>query len=550
MLRNGSLARASALAAALAAMSPLAVSAQYDDVPPPSAYALEDVTLVRADGERLEGVTVVVRGSMIEALARGATIPADAERLEGEGLWVYPGFVDGEGDADVEFPSPEIDRSEVELWNAPRSLQGFMPARRVVSHLTATGEDLDDQRRAGIVAAAVHPEGAMMPGRGAVLLYRINADRPEELVVQADLAPKFELRGARGVYPATLFGVMAFFRQSLEDARYRAQVAQAHARDPEGMTTPSYDPDYEVLREVVNGGTVYFAADEAADIMRVLGLADEYGFRPVIVGGAEAWQVADELRRRGVGVLVDTDFPEPQRWDPDAEEETALDAAAEREKRDVEARYANAGRLAAAGVTFALTSGGSGEILEGARKAVAHGLDADAALGALTSTPATLFGIPHVTRIEAGLPATFVVATGPLFDEETEIAYTFVEGRKEDGSESGPAPGDADEAVDVAGSWDLELDSQGQRMSATMVLEQDGATFTGTMTAEGTELKIEDGVINGNEISMVAVLDQGGQRVEFKIEGTVDGDRAEGTTDSPMGTSRWTGKRTGPGGAR
>ncbi len=532
---------------------PVGAAGQYETVPRPASYALQNVTVVQADGRRQEGMTVVVRGSLIEAVGRNVTVPADAELLEGDSLVVYPGLVDGHGRADVEFPEVEVDRREIESWNAPRELKGFMPARRVVAHLASDGEDVAGVRKAGIVAGAIHPTDGMMAGRGALLLFRADANRPEELVIDGDLGPTFTFRGGQGVYPGTLFGVTAFIRQAFEDARYHGNVAQAYGRDPERLTTPSYDPDYAVLRAVLDGSIpVYFAADDAAGIMRVLRLADEYGFRPIILGGDEAWKVADELKRRNVPVLVAVDFDKPRQWDPDAEEsEEPLDAAALREKEAVEDRYANAGRLADAGVRFALTSGGSGEMLEGARKAVAYGLDENAALAAMTATPAALFGIPEVVRLEPGFPATFMVTTGPLFDEETRVAHTFVEGYREEGAKPSAAAGSAEDAVSLAGSWDMTIDAGGEVIRATLTVEQDGATFEGSLSMQGQSLVVKDGTINGNEIAMTAVMDQGGQTMDIKITGTVDGDRASGEADAgPLGIARWTARRTGPGGAR
>lgn len=531
---------------------PVSAAAQYETVPAPAAYAIQDVTVTHADGRQVEGVTIVVRGSLIESMGPGVSVPPDAELLEGDSLMVYPGLVDGHGKADHEFPDPEIERSEVELWNAPRELQGFMPARRVVAHLTADGSDVADQRKAGIVAGAVHPTSGMMAGRGVLLLYRPDAPRPDDLVVDPELGPTFTFRGGRGVYPGTLFGVTAFIRQAFEDARHRGLVAAAHARDPEAMTTPSFDPDYAVLREVLDGDLpVYFEANDAAGILRVLGLADEYGFRPIILGGAEAWKVADELRRRNVPVLVSTDFEEPRRWDPEADTVAIPDAAAVRERDEHEDRYANAGRLATAGVRFALTSGGTGKILEGARKAVEYGLDETAALQAMTSTPAELFDIPHVGRIGERLPATFVVTTGPLFGEDTRVAYTFVEGHREEGAAPGPAAGSAEDAVEFGGEWDMTIDADGQTLRATLTIVQDGATFTGSLRMDDQTMPIRDGVIDGNEISMVAIMEQGGQTLEIEITGTVDGDTASGEAEAgPMGVARWTATRTGPGGAR
>lgn len=537
---------------ALGLSVPVGAAGQYESVPRPAAYALENVTLVRADGRAIPGTTLVIRGPRVEAMGRDVSIPADAERLEGDSLWVYPGFVDGAGDVDYEFPQPDIDRSRVEIWNAPRILQGFMPARRVVAHLTEDGADLARQRRAGIVAGAVHPEGGMMPGRGALLLYRPDAATPERLVVEPTLGPTFTLRGGSGVYPATLFGVMAFVRQAFEDAAHRGQRAEAYASDPTGMTAPLYDPDYAVLREAMEGDVpVYFEADAAADILRVIGLADEYGFRPVIMGGAEAWKVADELERRSIPVLVSTDFGEPRRWAPDEDAGEALDAAAAREKMEFEDRYANAGRLAEAGVAFALTSGGRGEVLEGARKAVEYGLDERAALSAMTATPAALFGIPQVARLGEGLPATFVVTTGPLFDAEAKVAYTLVEGYVEKGAEEGAEAGSAEDAVAFDGVWEMSINADGEEMTGILTVEQEGATFTGTLDLQGQTLPLREGVIDGSEISVIAVMEQGGETLDVKITGTVEGDEASGEADAgPLGAARWEAKRTGPGGAR
>ena len=548
------LARGSVLALLLSVglAVPAGVAAQYETVPRPAAYALQNVTVVQADGRRTPGVTVVVRGELIEAMGRDVAVPADAELLEGDSLVIYPGLVDGYGDADFEFPQTEIERDEVEIWNAPRELQGFMPARRVAAHLTADGEDVADQRKAGIVAGAVHPTGAMMAGRGALLMSRPDAVRPSQLVIDPTLGPTLAFRGGRGVYPGTLFGVTAFIRQAFEDARHRAALAEAYASNPNQLTTPAHDPDYAVLSEVLAGDVpVYFEANEAALILRALSLSEEYGFRLVILGGGEAWKVADELKRRDVPVLVSVDFQEPRRWDPDAEAAEPLDAATLREKREFEDRYANAGRLADAGVMFALTSGGTGEILDGARKAVEYGLAEDAALAAVTRTPAQLFGVPQIPRLEPGLPATFLVATGPLFDDDTDVAYTFVEGYKEEGAKPKAAAGSAEDAAAFGGVWDMTIDADGQLLRATLNVEQEGAGFTGSMNMEGQSMELRDGVINGNEISATAVMEQGGQTMEIDITGTVEGDEASGEADAgPLGVARWTAKRTGPGGAR
>lgn len=190
-------------------------------------------------------------------------------------------------------------------------------------------------------------------------------------------------------------------------------------------------------------------------------------------------------------------------------------------------------------------------MLEGARTAVAHGLAPEAALAAMTRTPAELFGIPHVPRLEPGLPATFIVTTGPLFDEDARVAYTFVEGLKEDGAKPGGAAGEAAEAASFDGEWAITLHAEDRILRGTLTIEQDGATFTGTLELEETTMRVRDGRIDGAEITAVALMRQGDETVEVEIEGTVRGDEATGQADAgPLGVTRWTARRQTPGGAR
>jgi hypothetical protein len=530
------------------------LAAQHNEPPPPAAYALQGVTVVQADGSMLAGVNVVIRGGMIEAMGADLAIPADAELLAGDSLYIYPGIVDAQGEAEFEFPEIEVDRSEIASWDPPRNAQGFMPHRRVVDYLTETGPGLAEQRKSGVVAAAVLAGDRMLPGSGTVLVFRKDAEVPGALVAHPVLGQTASLRGAQGVYPGTLFGVMAFYRQTFEDARHQQAHIQAYDRNPQGVTPPTWDPDLQAVRDMMAGSTpVFFAADFGRDIQKILGLAEEYGFRPVIVGGDEAWKVADEIEAANVPVLVSLDFPKPERWKPAEDEEEAepgngngddLDAAAQREKQELEDLYSNAGRLADAGVTFALTSGGGeADMLEGARKAIEYGLSEQDALRALTSTPASLLGIGYVVQIQSGMSATFVVTDGPLFDEETAISYTFVEGAMEKGKEdkgSGEEP-----TVDVTGTWDFEIDAEGETMEAKLVLTQEGASVEGSMESQFGTATVTSGSVSGNEMNLTISFSMGGEGFTLEVTGSVEGDDASGTGDFPMGSFTWTAKRTG-----
>lgn len=429
---------------------------QHEAPPPPAAYALKNATVHHVDGREETGVNILVRGGLIQALGPGVAVPPDALILEGDSLHVFPGMVDADGEAQLEVP--EVGDGDGSLpWNPSREQQGFTPHRLAADYLTGEGADGRPCRIAGILAAGIHPPGGMAPGQSLAVIYRKNARSPRDLVAQPRAGLHFTFQGAQGVYPGTLFAVMAHFRQTFEDAARAGLIRAEYAESSQGLTRPRWDPDYEVLREAAAGRVpVFFRASTAGDIRRVLDLSSEIGFRPVIVGGEEAWKVADRLKTAGIPVLVSVDFPQPREWDPPEEspgagtgetevaggerapEPEPLEPAAAREKERLENAYANAGRLVRAGIPVALTSGGGGgDLREGVRRAVEYGLSEVDAFRGVTVVPATILDIPDFVSLGEGMAANFIVTDGSLFGEETRVRYAFVEGEMEKDREGG-----------------------------------------------------------------------------------------------------------------
>ncbi|MFB6240266.1 MAG: amidohydrolase family protein, partial [Gemmatimonadota bacterium] len=468
-------------------------------------------------------------------------------------LVVYPGMIDASGEASFELPEPDTSPRQVPAWSPPRDVQGFRPHLRVADHLTATGSSVSAQREAGIVAAAVHPGDGPAPGRSALLHLSGAADAPRELVLDAELGAVLSLEPAPGVYPSTLFGTMAFHRQQFRNAEHRARRVEAFREDPAGLRPPTWDADYRVLSSLAAGETpAFFRAHTSNDIRRALDLASRAGFEPVILGGREAWKVADLLARRDVPVLVSTDYPEPQRWDPESADSVDADTlppAVQREKTRLENAYRNAARLEEAGVRFALTSGGGGaDLREGVRTAVEYGLSEQAALRAVTAAPAGILGRPSLAHLEPGLSANFVVADGPLFDQETDLLYTFVDGRPQvmrpGDDESGKPP-----AADATGTWSVDVDSERGEFSGTMTLKQDGSSLSGTFRAEFGEMEVQDGTVSGDSLEMTLSGTMQGEGFQITMSGTVEGDEASGTGSGPFGSFTWEATRTsGPNG--
>lgn len=168
------------------------------------------------------------------------------------------------------------------------------------------------------------------------------------------------------------------------------------------------------LSAYANGGKVVFDVDRASDILETLRFAQRYGLDAVIAGGAEAWMVAKQLASAAIPVLLNPLINLPSSFD------------------SLGSRLDNAAILEAAGVTVVVNGAGS----HNARKqrqlagnAVANGLPYEAGIAALTSNPATVFGISdHQGSIQKDSPANIVLWSGDPLDVTSAAAIVIING--------------------------------------------------------------------------------------------------------------------------
>jgi imidazolonepropionase-like amidohydrolase len=191
------------------------------------------------------------------------------------------------------------------------------------------------------------------------------------------------------------------------------EQAMDEADNPTGSNEPGLltRTGRQVLAQYANGGTVVFSVNRASDILQTIKFAEQFGFKAVISGGAEAWMVAEQLAKAGVAVLLNPLQNLPSSFD------------------SLGSRLDNAALLHAAGVTIGIDGAGSHNARkqrQAAGNAVSYGLPHEAGLAALTSSPAKMFGVADQQgSIERGKPANLVLWSGdPL--EVTSVAEMVV----------------------------------------------------------------------------------------------------------------------------
>ncbi|RME41778.1 MAG: amidohydrolase [Planctomycetota bacterium] len=355
---------------------------------------------------------LIVRDGKITAVGPADTtpIPADARRIDVSGKRILPGLVDT--------------HSHIGGFGGADSSGPIQPEVRIYDSLNPFSPDFKRAQAGGITTVNVMPgSGHLISGQTIYLKLR-NARTIEEMFIRdADGNPMGGLKMANGTnslrgkpFPGTRGKSAALVRQAFIKAQeYRDKIRRANG-DPEKM--PPRDLGMEALVEVLEGKRiVHHHTHRQDDIMTVLRLAKEFGFRVVLHHVSEGWKVADKIAAAGVPcsiILVDS---------PGGKLEA------------VDMSFATGAVLDAAGVKVAYHTDDwitdSRLFLRTAALGMRAGLSRETALRSLTIHGAEMLDLgDRVGSLEPGKDADFIVLSGDPFSVYAHVLETWVEGKK------------------------------------------------------------------------------------------------------------------------
>jgi imidazolonepropionase-like amidohydrolase len=370
-------------------------------------------------GPVLERATIVMRGGLIESVGTAAAVPPGARIIEGAGLTLTPGLIDGFGGVGLPGASPRPSPAAGARESAAPA--ALAPQRLALERVRVA--DALKARDAGVTTVLVIPSEGVLPGRSVLL--NLSGDEAEGMVLRQPAALHVHMASLAGRYPNSLMGTMALVRQSLLDAlRYREEWA-AYEKSPAGRPRPTYDAALEAWTDVTAGRLpLVVTATRENDLRRALALADEFKVRVIAAGAPHAWRLVNEIKARKLPLLVSVNF------DPPRAVSGFADPDEEKERKDIDEAERNPAALHAAGVTFALVSGHAPSFLAGLRTAIARGLPPDAALRAATLGAAEVLGIADRTgSLEPGKIANVVAWSGEPLASEAKVKMVFTDGQ-------------------------------------------------------------------------------------------------------------------------
>src|SRR5436190_2354322 len=140
------------------------------------AAAIVGARIEIGDGRVIEKGTVLVRDGLIEAVGADLTVPPDAEVVAGDGLIVFPGFIDCWWPKGLKLPDAQPNQdlppdtgAEASPSMRQANRKGVRPEVSAAELLALTEPDLAAMRKAGFTTALVAPTGSAINGTAALV---------------------------------------------------------------------------------------------------------------------------------------------------------------------------------------------------------------------------------------------------------------------------------------------------------------------------------------------------------------------------------------------
>jgi imidazolonepropionase-like amidohydrolase len=365
-------------------------------------------------GQPIENGILLIRNGKITAVgdAGAVRLSSDVQIIDLKGKVIMPGLVDT--------------HSHVGEGSGADGSSPIQPDVRLLDGLNPRASSLQRAQSGGITTVNVMPgSGHLNSGQTLYIKLRDGAVKIDDLLIY--LADgryaggiKFAngtnpLRAGGGTFPGTRAKSAALVREQFVKAQdYRAKIQKAGS---DKTKLPARDLMMEALAEVLDGKrVVHFHTHRHDDILTVLRLQKEFGFKLVLQHVSEAWKVADEIAKAKVPasiIMIEAPGGKLETMDVSMTNGAALEKA---------------GALTGFHTDDYITD--SRLFLRSAGLAVRNGMSREKALYGMTMAGAVMLDLAdRVGSLENGKDADFIVLSGDPLSVYTHVEQTWVEGK-------------------------------------------------------------------------------------------------------------------------
>lgn len=365
-------------------------------------------------GGFLDGADILVRGGKIERVGKNLEVPSGVTVIDATGRFVSPGLVDAHS---------HRGQDETNEWT-----DAIVAEVRVADVLNPDQAGLYFALASGITTGLVlHGSANPVGGQSVVIKHKWRSTAKDLIFPGAPRMIKFALgenvinaNGRGGSepprFPLTRMGVEAVYRRAFADARqYIADWAGYRERRGDSkVAPPRRDLRLEALAGVLQREIwVQCHSYRQDEMLMMLRLSEEFGFKLNFQHALEAYKIAPELAKAGVGVSM---FGDGHSYKLEVADSIPMGAAL----------------CDLAGVLTSVntdTFDGLAPLSADAAKAIRYGVHPDRALRLITINAAKEIGVDRqVGSIEAGKDADLVIWAGHPLSTYSKALYTLIEG--------------------------------------------------------------------------------------------------------------------------
>jgi len=375
--------------------------------------AFLNARLIPITGPEIDSGALVIHNGQIVALGPSdrVSIPAEAQRVDCSGKTIMPGLVDTH--SHVGGPSGGDQSAPIQ------------PDCRVIDSINPRDAGFQKAQAGGVTTANIMPgSGHLLSGQTVYVKYRDGQTIDDLIIRLPDGSIAGGIKMANGTnsirntpgFPGTRSKSAALVREQFVKAQeYRDKIKRA-AGDAAKM--PPRELGLETLVDAIEGRrVVHHHTHRADDILTVLRLSREFGFKVILHHVSEGWKVAEQIAAAGAPcsvIVIDSPGGKPEAQDLSFATGRILDEA---------------GALVGFHTDDGITD--SRVFLRSAALAVRAGMKRESALKAMTLAGAIMLDLQDkVGSLDPGKDADFIVLSGDPLSVHTHVLETWIEGKK------------------------------------------------------------------------------------------------------------------------